>query len=146
MDPLVDLNRAARLAGVTRQQIKRQIAHGVLASSEGKVRLSDLQVLYPEVKPSGSSMVEIVSQIREDAVSKGLRMQREGQEAESLVEEVKRLRTERAYYRERSDQYAGILRDLTGMLDNLMERLDARQKPFLEAVTKWLAKKRDMGP
>jgi CDP-4-dehydro-6-deoxyglucose reductase len=73
MDQLIDVNRAARLAGVTRVEIQRQIASGLLQTFEGRVKMSDLVGLYPEIDESRSYMLEVVSQIKEDAVGKAVR-------------------------------------------------------------------------
>lgn len=47
MDHLLNLSKAARLVGVSRGQLQRQIQDGELESFEGQVRMGDLAKLYP---------------------------------------------------------------------------------------------------
>ena len=140
MDPLMGLTQAARLAGVSRAHLQQQIAQGRLPSFEGKVRLSDLSRVYPDVRLPGSAMVDVVARHREDAVHKGVRSE-EGGPTQSVDVELSKLRRERNFYRQRNASYREALRDLQGMLDQAYQRLEPRQRPYLEAVNRWLAHK-----
>jgi CDP-4-dehydro-6-deoxyglucose reductase len=141
VDQLIDTSRAARLAGVTRGEIQRQIASGQLPTFEGKVKMSDLLHLYPEIDDSRSYMLEVVSQIKEDAVAKAIR-QRGGEEfhdPEALRREVANLRREVGYYRDRCERYQQLLVELRPKLVELQKA--SEQKSRFEALIAWLVHK-----
>jgi CDP-4-dehydro-6-deoxyglucose reductase len=141
MDQLIDVNRAARLAGVTRVEIQRQIASGLLPTFEGRVKMSDLVGLYPEIDESRSYMLEVVSQIKEDAVGKAVR-RRDGsmpQDLAGLRHEIVNLRREASFYKEKCDKYKQLLTDLKPKLVDLEQT--SNQKGRFAALIAWLTHK-----
>lgn len=58
MDDLMNLSRAARLAGVTRVELQKKIKDGVLPSFEGMVGQDDLMKVYPDLAAEESSAFE----------------------------------------------------------------------------------------
>ena len=68
----ITLPRAARLAGVTRAEIQKKIRRGELATFEGKVLITDLLRVYPEIDMNTSPMLERVEQIKAAAMPKAL--------------------------------------------------------------------------
>jgi CDP-4-dehydro-6-deoxyglucose reductase len=68
MSQLLTLSRAARLAGVTRGDLQLKIRSGALETFEGKVRLSDLLRVYPQVRMDSSPILERVESIKAAAV------------------------------------------------------------------------------
>lgn len=131
---LLDIARAARLAGVTREEIQRLIAEGELDAFEGKVDSVRLAEIYPEIDERPASMLEFVSQIKEDAMWKTALP--DVQDAASLRGEVRQLRAEAAYHKQRAESYRRILTDLAGMLFDLQERVEQKQR--IKAMIKWL--------
>jgi hypothetical protein len=134
---LLDIGRAARLAGVPREEIQRLIAAGELEAFEGKVDIANLTEIYPELARRPASMLEFVSQIKEDAMWKTSFP--DVQDAPSLRREVRQLRTETAYHKQQAESYRGVLTDLRGMLLDLQERVDQKQR--VKAVIQWLERK-----
>ncbi|MCB1877840.1 MAG: hypothetical protein KDH88_17850 [Chromatiales bacterium] len=142
MEKFLDVSRAARMAGVTVAEIRRKVSDGSLEADEGRIRVSQLMDAYPDVHLGGFTMVDVVAQIRDDALRKGAAdHDDEVKSVEGLLLTVKRLRKESAFYREECRRQRQVMRDLDGMLADLRTRLEARQRPFLDAVTQWLKKK-----
>lgn len=134
---LLDIGRAARLAGVPREEIQRLIAVGELEAFEGKVDIANLAKIYPGFERRPASMLEFVSQIKEDAMWKTPFP--DVQDAASLRSEARQLRTETAYHKQQAESYRRILTDLRGMLLDLQEKVDQKQR--VKAVVKWLERK-----
>ena len=70
MERLLSVAKAARLAGVSRSTIQKEIQLGTLATFEGKVSISDLIKVYPEIEVEDSTMLERLSRIQANAVNK----------------------------------------------------------------------------
>ncbi len=68
MPHLLSLSRAARLADVTRAELQGRIRRGDLTTFEGKIEVSDLLRLYPEINLERSAILERVTLIKETAV------------------------------------------------------------------------------
>lgn len=73
MQRLLSLSRAARLVGVARGALQRNIQSGELSSFDGMVSIDDLMRLYPEVQLEGNPGLERVARIKEEAFGKRLR-------------------------------------------------------------------------
>lgn len=140
-DRLIDLSRAAHLAGVTRVEIQRLIAAGQLVTFEGKVQVSDLARIYPEVSESPAAMLEIVSQIKDDAIIKGLyqRMGHHMTDIDELRGEIKRLQQELAFSKERTGRYKHVIIELRPKLAALQRQSEEKQR--IQAIIDWLVHK-----
>jgi CDP-4-dehydro-6-deoxyglucose reductase len=68
MDRLLTVSRAARLVGVSRGTLQKQIQDGDLPSFEGMVKLDDLNQAYPNVEVEDNSMLEKIEHIIENAL------------------------------------------------------------------------------
>ena len=67
MTPWVTLSRAARLIGVPRGVLQRDVAEGRLATNDGLVSLEGLARLYPDWRPDDSGAFERTAKVREEA-------------------------------------------------------------------------------
>nr|MBS0021741.1 hypothetical protein [Gammaproteobacteria bacterium] len=134
---LLDVSRAARLAGVPREEIQRLIAAGELEAFEGKVDIDNLASIYPEIGRRPAGMLEFVSQLKEDAMWKTPFP--DVQDAASLRGELRQLRSEVAHHKQQADSYRRILTDIKGMLLDIQDKVDQKQR--VQAVIKWLERK-----
>ncbi len=64
---LLSVSRAARLAGMSRAALQKEIHHGKLATFEGKVLLTDLLRMHPEAQVEDDTMLEKVEWIKAHA-------------------------------------------------------------------------------
>ncbi len=70
MTQWLTLSRAARLIGVARGELQRQIREGALEAVEGSVSTSALLALYPDFKIEDSGAFEKVARLKEEAFGK----------------------------------------------------------------------------
>ncbi len=141
MQRFLDIPRAAKLAGVSRSEIKRLISEQSLSSVDGKIRYDELLRVFPEIKTSRGAMLEIVSQIKDDAVSKAPHdgpSSRSG-DVKLLVAELKRSRQEADHYRDLARKYKQILRDLKPKLTTLQQKSEHKHR--IQAVIDWFVHK-----
>lgn len=141
MHRYIDLSRAARLAGVSRTEIQRLIAERTLSTFEGKVEYGELVRVFPEIRESRSSMVEIVSQIKEDAVGKSTssRDSRGEVSAAALQHEIDELQKDLEYYRALARKYGSILLELRPRLESLQKKSEHKQ--HIQSIINWFVHK-----
>ena len=75
MARLITLSRAARLVGVKRTNLQKQIQAGELSTFEGQLDLSELLRVYPQTKIEDSAMIERADRMIERALSRVVRDQ-----------------------------------------------------------------------
>jgi CDP-4-dehydro-6-deoxyglucose reductase len=68
MPQLLNLSRAARLAGVTRGELQKKIRKGELNTFEGEIAINDLLRVYPNVELENNEMLDRVNIIKATAV------------------------------------------------------------------------------
>ncbi len=141
MHRYIDVHRAAKLAGVTRGEIQRLISENSLNTFEGKVEFGELIKLFPEIEQSRSSMVEVVAQIKEDAVAKAIR-ERPGYRTTDprvLRQECDQLAADLAYYQALALRYKRILVELRPKLEALREK--SEHKNLIQTIINWYVHK-----
>jgi CDP-4-dehydro-6-deoxyglucose reductase len=139
MPQLLPLSRAARLAGVSRGALQVKIRAGELETFEGKVKLSDLVRVYPQVEMDSSPMLE-----RVEAIKASARPRREQEAlglpaAEVLVQRLESLGhvitdTKAELYRSTE-----ILGTVARRLEALAEGAGGDLWPAVRALSAWLA-------
>ena len=132
------------MAGVPREAIQRHIADGTLTAFEGKIEFGQLRALYPEIEGTQQSMLEILSQIKEDALTKSIKQAAGERDMASLIAEVKQLAAEAAHYKRQVNDYRRLTLDLREMLLDLKTKIGHKQR--VEAVIQWLDQKRKKLP
>jgi len=68
MSQLLTLSRAARLVGVSRGTLQKQIRESALTTFEGKVAITDLLRLYPHAQMEDNRMFTKMEKIKADAI------------------------------------------------------------------------------
>lgn len=141
MHRYIDVSRAARLAGVSRAEIQRLVAEKSLVTFEGKIEYGALVALFPEIRDSRNSMVEIVAQIKDDAVSKQTNSQSSSGKpnAAALQHEVDELRRDAHYHRQRARKYRAILMELRPKLESLQQKSEHKQ--HIQTIINWFVHK-----
>ncbi len=137
----LDVDRAAKLAGVSRDEIQQLISSNRLPSNDGKVSYQDLLLVYPEIGTSRSKMVEITDQIKDDAILKATQ-ERPGykyRDIESVLEQCRALQEDLAFHRERARHYKHILQELRPKLERLQE--DSEHKHRIQSIINWFIHK-----
>lgn len=73
MSQLLTLSRAARLVGVSRGALQKKIKDGELTTFEGMVVPADLLRVYPQTHLEDNTLLEHLTQIKENAFAKRIR-------------------------------------------------------------------------
>lgn len=118
---LITLSRAARLVGVKRGTLQKQIQQGELRTFEGELLLSDLLHAYPQTEVEDSTMLERVGAIKERAVNKIIRAEEEKPDVDTLYARVLQLGRELAAMRAQARRSEGIIESLKRSFDELPE-------------------------
>jgi len=137
----LDVERAAKLAGVPTREIERLISDNRLPTSEGKVSYQDLVLVYPEIVVSRTTMVEITGQIKDDAVLKATQ-ERPGykfRDIESVLAQCRALQEDLAYHQELARNYKHILQELRPKLEQLQEKSEHKHR--IQRILNWFIHK-----
>jgi CDP-4-dehydro-6-deoxyglucose reductase len=116
---LITLSRAARLVGVKRGTLQKQIQQGELRTFEGELLLSDLLHAYPQTEIEDSTMLERVGAIKEQAVNKIIRAEADKPDVDSLYARVMSLGRELAAARAQARRGEGLIESLKRKFDEL---------------------------
>jgi len=136
MEHQLNLARAAKLAGVSRREIQRQIQQGHLQVFEGDVKISELQQLYPEIRMHHQRELDRVQRIRNNAVFK---LQSDSLPPEYLLaEQVNRLSRELNDAQAQIESYQQLVMEMNQRLTHIQENCDRQQKQTLNAVIQWM--------
>ncbi|MHB1591120.1 MAG: 2Fe-2S iron-sulfur cluster-binding protein [Sulfuricella sp.] len=115
MPQLLNVSRAARLVGVTRVALQKNIKDGVLASFDGMVATEDLLRLYPDIQFEDNTAFERVAQIKEKAFGKRV-FERTLPDKEVLAARLTGLSRELAEAQVSLNQYRAIVEGLEKQL------------------------------
>lgn len=134
MAQLISLSRAARLVGVKRATLQKQIREGELHTFEGELDLSELLKVYPKTDLDGSGMVERADRIIENAFGKVLDT-KDLPDAEVLATRVTLLSHELGTARARVNRFNKLVSRISDKLDSLERAVD---DPAVKAFRQWL--------
>ncbi len=143
MERLLSVTKAARLAGVSRSTIQKEIRLGTIATFEGKVSISDLIKVYPEIEIEDSTMLERLSRIQANAVHKKAVLDLPSEQR--LAVEVNRLKLELADANADIHRYQDLLRALKNRLIAIKDAHECtrEQKLIIQALLSWMLNKLD---
>lgn len=139
MDRLLTVSRAARLVGVSRGTLQKQIQDGDLPSFEGMVRLEDLNQAYPNVEVEDNSMLEKIEHIVENALqrARGDKLRKLlTPDLGTLAARVSQLSKELAGARYTSDRLRQLLEQTRERLQHIPDSANPDQQ--LRELAKWL--------
>lgn len=138
MPELLSLSRAARLAGVSRGEIQKEIRKGNLMTFEGEVKLSNLQKVYPDISIGNSAMIERLERIQERASQKIQNL--EPPSRGKLMDEIERLHLALEDAHAENDKYHDLVTTLSKRIEQIRQQNDCphEQKMVLQALTAWI--------
>jgi CDP-4-dehydro-6-deoxyglucose reductase, E3 len=131
---LITLSRAARLVGVKRGTLQKQIQRGDLRTFEGELLLADLLHAYPQTEVEDTTMLERVGSIKEQAINKIIRADEGKPDVDTLAARIYSLGRELARERQSARRSGRIVAELTEQFDQLPD--DADEKTRGEAYTR----------
>ncbi len=116
---LITLSRAARLVGVKRGTLQKQIQQGELRTFEGELLLADLLHAYPHTEVGDSTMLDRVEAIKEQAVNKIIRADTDKPDVDTLYARVMSLGRELAAARQQARSSEGLVESLKRKFEEL---------------------------
>lgn len=119
MARLISLSRAARLVGVNRATLQKQIRAGDLNTFEGELDLTELLRAYPQTKVEDSTMIERADRLIERALSRVVRDQEGLPDAEVLATRIAALSHELGTANFRMRRYDLFMQQLQDYLRKL---------------------------
>ena len=138
MARLMTLSRAARLVGVKRITLQKQIQAGELSTFEGQLDLTELLRVYPQTKIEDSAMIERADQIIERALSRVVRDQEGLPDAEVLATRIAALSHELGTANYRMRRYDVFLQQLHEYLHKMAAASAAPVHADINALSDWL--------
>lgn len=141
MEKYLNVAKAAKLAGVSRSSIQKKIKSGELSTFEGMVYVCDLLDVYPDLKLEDTTVLERMSRIQLNAISKSI--PNEPPKAQQMSNELNRLRLELADAKAEILRYHELVMALKQRLVDIQEEDDCsrKQKLVLQALISWMLKK-----
>lgn len=137
MDHLLNLSRAAKMAGVSRQQIQAHIQGGGLETFEGSVRMSALSRVYPDIGSEVDAIFERMSRIQDNALFK--LNPEEIPDERLLANQVHRLQVELGDAYAEIESYQRMVLELKDRLVIMQEGCDRKEKQILQALLGWIS-------
>lgn len=131
----MSLSRAARLVGVKRGTLQKQIQAGEIKTFEGELLIEDLLRAYPDTDLEDSTMLEHTRKIKERAVGRIYTENAVLPSSEVLNARVEQLGTELAQLRQQNEKLGSILQRLQDKLSGADEH---NNHPAIEAIRQWL--------
>jgi CDP-4-dehydro-6-deoxyglucose reductase len=138
MNRFLSVSKAARIAGVSRSVIQKEIRAGTLPTFEGKVSVSDLKSAYPDIQLEDEAVLERMSRLQHNALFK-LPKAQQGKPRD-LAEEVHRLQVQLADARAEIARHRKLVYSLKQRLTALQGADDCtrQQKLVLQALIRWM--------
>jgi CDP-4-dehydro-6-deoxyglucose reductase, E3 len=138
---LLNVAKAARIAGVSRSEIQKKIRTGDLPTFEGMVKVSDLESTYPNSTNKSGSMLEKVRQYKEKANSRARLIAPTVPTTEILASRITLLSKELIKAKAQLSQYANIFEKLTPKLSSLQSSQENELKQDVIKINQWLQEK-----
>jgi len=139
MDRLLTVSRAARLVGVSRGTLQKQIQDGDLPSFEGMVKLEDLNQAYPNVEVEDNSMLEKIEHIIDNALhrARGDKLRKLlTPDLGTLAARVSQLSKELAAARFSAENMQQLLKETRQRLDDIQNQPEPQSQ--LQQLAAWL--------
>jgi len=137
MDHLLNLSKAAKLAGVSRRTIQAHIQDGDLEAFEGSVRISALSKVYPDIDPEEDAVLERMRRIQDNAMYKV--NPDEISDERVLANQVHRLQLELADAYAEIESYKSLVMEMRDRLLVMKEGCARREKQVIQAFLGWMS-------
>ena len=136
MEHHLNISRAAKLVGISRRQIQRDIKAGSLDVFEGDVTVSSLLQFYPQVKLDNERELERVERIQQQAVYK---VQMDSLPSERiLADQLNKMQAKYLEAERKVEEYEALLMESKHRLEMMQKDCDRKQKQTLTAFIGWM--------
>ena len=127
--------KAAKLLGVSRENLQRLIRRGDLQTFEGQVDLEVLKKRFPAL--DDSSAVERAQIIRDSAYAKRVQ-ETLYPSKEDLLSQIQRLKVELSVARVKQRSYRNLFTELLDKLSELQQTGEPSQQSLIDELNAWL--------
>jgi len=136
MEHHLNISTAAKLVGISRRQIQREIQQGNLNVFEGEVSVTSLLDFYPHVQLHNERELSRVERIQHNAVYK---IQDDSIPSERIMaDHINKLTTRLQEAEQQVVDYEGLLMESKDRLVAMQKDCDRRQKQTLAAFVSWM--------
>jgi CDP-4-dehydro-6-deoxyglucose reductase len=140
MTRYVGVAKAARLLGVSRDNLQQLIRRGDLLTFEGQVDLEALKKRFPALALDNSAMVERTEIIRDSAYAKRVQ-ETLSPNKEDLQSQIRRLKVELSISKVKQISYRTLFTELLEKLSEIQQHSDPGQQVLIDEINAWLVQR-----
>jgi CDP-4-dehydro-6-deoxyglucose reductase len=136
MEHHLNISKAAKLAGISRRQIQREIKAGNLDVFEGDVSVSSLLHFYPHLRLDNEREIDRVERIQHNAIFK---IQADSIPSERIMaDQINKLQSRLRDAEQKVYEYENLLMESKERLEAMQKDCDRQQKQTLAAFLGWM--------
>lgn len=136
MEHHLNISKAAKLAGISRRQIQREIKAGNLDVFEGDVSVSSLLHFYPHLRLDNEREIDRVERIQHNAIFK---IQADSIPSERIMaDQINKLQSRLRDAEQKVFEYENLLMESKERLEAMQKDCDRQQKQTLAAFLGWM--------
>ncbi|KPJ90865.1 MAG: hypothetical protein AMJ53_12755 [Gammaproteobacteria bacterium SG8_11] len=129
--------KAAKLLGVSRDNLQQLIRRGDLQTFEGKVDLEVLKKRFPALALDDSSIVERTQILRDSAYAKRVQ-ETLYPSTEDLQSQIHRLKVELSVAKVKQKSYRNLFAELLEKLNELQQESEPGQQRLVDELNAWI--------
>jgi CDP-4-dehydro-6-deoxyglucose reductase len=129
--------KAAKLLGVSRENLQQLIRRGDLLTFEGKVDLEALKKRFPALALEDSSVVERIQIIRDSAYGKRVQ-ETLSPSKDDLQSQIRRLKVELSVAKVKQQSYRNLFTELLDKLSALQQDSEPSQQWLIDELNDWI--------
>ncbi len=132
----LNIATAAKIVGISRRQIQKEIKAGNLDVFEGDVTVDSLLNFYPDVKLNNERELDRVDRIQSHAIFK---VQADSIPSERVMaDQINKLQIKLQESQQQVREYENLLIESKRRLEAMQEDCDRQQKQILSAFVSWM--------
>jgi len=136
MEHYLNISTAAKLAGISRRQIQKEIKAGNLDVFEGDVSVRSLVSFYPDLQLEHERELDRVERIQKNAINK---IQADSMPPERIMaDQINRLQVRLNDAQQQVREYETLLLESRDRLEAMRRDCDRQQKQTLAAFIGWM--------
>ncbi len=136
MEHHLNISKAAKLVGISRHQIQKEIQAGNLVVFEGDISVNSLLDFYPHVKLDNERELNRVERIQNNALYK---IQMDSIPSEKVMaDQINKLQIKYLESQQKVHEYESLLMETKNRLEIMQKDCDRRQKQTLAAFIGWM--------
>ena len=136
MEHHLNIATAAKLVGIGRSQIQKEIKAGNLDVFEGEVTVTSLKRFYPHVKLENERELDRVERIQNNAIYK---IQADSiPSARVMADHINKLQVRLQEAEQKIHEYESLLLESRDRLQVMQQDCDRKQKQMLSAFISWM--------